>query len=190
MVFPLESDGLLIAAVLLSIERLAYAWIYRWPAPFIALCRRINGSDPVDVLQQVFVAFKALQLAVFAAWCWHFGAKTGWPSDWFAPAGWLGIALIGIGQTLNATVFLRLGRVGVFYGNRFGRETEWSNEFPYSLVDHPQYVGTVMSIWGIFLILRYPHPDWLALPLLETVYYVLGALAERTPNVDATSFER
>lgn len=44
---------------------------------------------------------------------------------------------------------------------------------------HPQYVGAVLSIWGFFILLRYPEPDdWVTLPLLETAYYALGARFE------------
>jgi hypothetical protein len=45
-------------------------------------------------------------------------------------------------------------------------------------VAHPQYVGAVLTIWGVFLIVRFPHGDWLVLPALETVYYALGARFE------------
>jgi methylene-fatty-acyl-phospholipid synthase len=91
----------------------------------------------------------------------------------------VGGALIVVGQSLNLSVFYRLGRVGVFYGNRFGYEISWRREFPFSLLQHPQYVGTVLSIWGFFLVLRFPHDDWYLLPTLETVYYAVGAYFEQ-----------
>ena len=47
------------------------------------------------------------------------------------------------------------------------------------MCDDPQYVGTVLSIWGFFLVMRFPHDDWLVLPVLETIYYTLGARLER-----------
>jgi methylene-fatty-acyl-phospholipid synthase len=177
------------AAALLAIERVAYAWIWHRPEAFRALCRRGGIDEPVDALQTAFYGFKALQLTVFAAWCWHFGEASGWPGNATEPAGLLGLALIGAGQTLNASVFLRLGRVGVFYGNRLGHATEWREGFPFSLLDHPQYVGAVLSIWGLFLLARHPHDDWFVLPLLETVYYALGAYFERLPEPDAAADE-
>jgi Glycosyl transferases group 1 len=48
-----------------------------------------------------------------------------------------------------------------------------------SLLSHPQSVGAVMTIWGIFLAMRFPHADWSALPILETGYYVMGAVLEQ-----------
>jgi hypothetical protein len=41
----------------------------------------------------------------------------------------------------------------------------------------------VLTIWGFFLGVRFPHDDWFVLPLLETLYYVIGAsLENRTVN--------
>src|SRR5262245_18194562 len=129
-------------------ERVAYACIWHRPSAFRALCERGRLGEPVDALERLFYGFKLLQLAVFFAWCWHFGAASGWPRGWESPGGWLGLARLGVGQTLNLSVFLRLGRVGVFYGNCFGHATTWCQGFPFSLLGHPQYAGAVLSIWG------------------------------------------
>ena len=90
-------------------------------------------------------------------------------------------------MVLNAAVFMRLGLTGVFYGNRFGHSVHWRYGFPFSWLRHPQYVGTVATIWGVFLALRFPNPDWIVLPLLETAYYVAGAFLEddATPPASA-----
>ena len=39
-------------------------------------------------------------------------------------------------------------------------------------------MGTVFTIWGVFLLLRFPHDDLYALPVLETVSYAAGAWLE------------
>jgi methylene-fatty-acyl-phospholipid synthase len=170
------------SALLLAIERIAYVLIWRHPdrvgrwcaRPFV---RRIGG--PVDVVRALFVVFKVIQAAVFIAWIYvHGGGRLTFP------AGGLGViaagsALILIGQVLNFGVFLRLGSAGVFYGNRFGADVPWCRAFPFSVLSHPQYVGTVLSIWGLFLIMRFPHGDWFLLPALETAYYGLGARLEQ-----------
>jgi hypothetical protein len=44
-------------------------------------------------------------------------------------------------------------------------------------VDYP-----LLSIWGFFVIMRFPHDDWILLPLLQTFYYVLG------PTLKAESY--
>ena len=94
----------------------------------------------------------------------------------------LGAAPIGAGQCLNFAVFHRSGAVGVFYGSRFGRAVPWVCGFPFSVLAHPQYVGAVAAIWGLFLATRFPHPDWIAFSLLETIYYAVGARLGRGPG--------
>lgn len=175
---------LVVAAVLLSLERFTYAWVWHGPERFVALCARAprwSSGDPVAGLSRLFHGFKILQLGVFLGWCWHFsGGDLGGVARLSVPAG-LGALLLAAGQTLNVAVLWRLGRLGVFYGDRFGHAIPWRTDFPFSLLPHPQYTGAVLSIWGFFLIARFPHPDWFALPLLETLYYALGAFAERQP---------
>jgi len=51
-------------------------------------------------------------------------------------------------------------------------------EFPFSLLSYPQYVGTMLTIWGVFLALRSPHADWYVLPAVETVYYAAATWLE------------
>jgi hypothetical protein len=46
------------------------------------------------------------------------------------------------------------------------------------VLPHPQYLGAVVSIWAFFAIMRYPHPDWYLLPVVEAMYYVAGATLE------------
>ena len=171
---------LLVAAVALSLERICYVWIWRAPDAFRAFCARLGvAGQPVDVVQKLFYGFKGLQLAVFVGWCSWYGSVL--PLSLRGSAVLLGIGgvLIITGQILNLGVFYRLGKAGVFYGNKFGHEIPWCRKFPFSLLKHPQYIGTVCSIWGFFLIMRFPHDDWYLLPSLETVYYILGAYFEQ-----------
>jgi hypothetical protein len=168
----------LLAAAMLSLERICYVWISRAPGRFRAFCNRpavAYFGKPVDVLQKLFYGFKGIQLAVFLGWCYFHGHGSPSPlhGGVFSLGG--GSALIVAGQILNLSVFYRLGRVGVFYGNQLGYEIPWRRAFPFSLLKHPQYVGAVCSIWGFFLTMRFPHDDWYMLPTLETAYYILGA---------------
>jgi phosphatidyl-N-methylethanolamine N-methyltransferase len=170
------------SALLLAVERIAYVLIWHHPGRFRACCaapivRRLG--QPVDVVRSLFLACKVIQAAVFGAWIYLHGGGDFQPLE----AGLMVIAagslFILVGQILNFGVFLRLGTAGVFYGSRFGHEVAWCRAFPFSLLSHPQYVGTVLSIWGLFLITRFPHPDWYVLPALETAYYGLGARLEQ-----------
>jgi methylene-fatty-acyl-phospholipid synthase len=167
---------------LLSLERICYIWAWRYPASFRKFCEHSAVAvlgPPVAVLQKLFYCFKAIQLLVFFGWCLVFGEGSLIPLGGGMLAFTLGGALIVTGQFLNVSVFCRLGEVGVFYGNRFGYEIPWCSDFPFSVLKHPQYVGALLSIWGFFLAMRFPHADWLTLPMLETAYYVLGAWLEQ-----------
>jgi methylene-fatty-acyl-phospholipid synthase len=168
------------AAVLLSLERIAYVLIWRHPERFGAWCARSAGGGqgpPVERVRALFFVFKAIQAAVFAGWISAHGGAA--PASAGLPAVAAGIALVAAGQVLNLGVFARLGTTGVFYGNRFGCDVPWCRAFPFSVLSHPQYVGTVLSIWGLFLMTRYPYSDWYLLPALETGYYWVGARLER-----------
>ena len=116
----------LCAAALLSLERICYLWIWRAPGDFCALCARpaiTRIGTPVDVLQFLFCGFKILQCAVFLAWCFVYGNGSLWPPSSDPLSLTLGAALLIGGQILNISVFYRLGKVGVFYGNKFGYPT-------------------------------------------------------------------
>ena len=39
-------------------------------------------------------------------------------------------------------------------------------------LSHPQYVGTLLTIWGGFLLVRFPDNDRYALPVVETIYHL------------------
>jgi len=170
----------LAAAALLSLERICYVWVWRFPEAFRKLCERpvlVARGGPVHVLQKMFYCFKGIQLSVFAGWFLSYGSFSPLGGSIFSRAA--GGALIIVGQILNLSVFYRLGPVGVFYGNRFGHRIPWCQRFPFSLLKHPQYVGAMCSVWGLFLAVCFPRYDWFVLPSLETVYYVLGACLEQ-----------
>lgn len=172
----------LCAAILLSLERICYLWIWRAPDAFRAWYKRfevLDSRDPVDVLRLLFFGFKGLQITVFFAWCFIYGDGALLPLSGSALSLSLGAVLIVVGQTLNVSVFYRLGKVGVFYGDRFGYQVLWCQKFPFSWIQHPQYVGALLSIWGFFVVMRFPHDDWYILPMLETVYYAVGGYLER-----------
>jgi methylene-fatty-acyl-phospholipid synthase len=172
----------LIAAALLSLERICYVWVWRFPEAFRRLCHGLFRGvlvEPVAAIRRSFYGFKFLQIMVFAGWFYIYGHGSLWPASGSLPIVAVGLVLIVIGQILNVGVFFRLGNNGVFYGNRFGLRIPWVNAFPFSLLSHPQYVGAVVSIWGLFIAIQFPRSGWYLLPSLETSYYFLGALLEQ-----------
>lgn len=173
-----------LSVLALSLERVTYYLVWRHPAAFMTLCERPLAArlgEPVDVLQKAFYLFKVLQLVVFAAWCFVFETRGLVPRPTEHVGALLaGALLIAFGQTLNALVFRELGKTGVFYGNRFGHEVPWSESFVFAIFRHPQYVGAALSVWGFFLVMRYPEPDWLVLPAAQTLLNVVSAAHERS----------
>jgi methylene-fatty-acyl-phospholipid synthase len=168
------------AVVLLSLERFFYLWLCRDPGRFAAWCRvpwSKQPFDPVLGVEALFYVFKALLLIVIIWWCFAFGGRI-WPPAAGPVAITIGAMLVLCGQVLNAAAFHRLGRISVFYGGQFGHPVRWQTDFPFSWFRHPQYVAGIASIWGVMLILRYPAPDWIGLPMIETIYYWLGARLE------------
>jgi methylene-fatty-acyl-phospholipid synthase len=169
------------AALLLSLERVCYVFIARQPERFRRLCRRPTAArcgEPVAIVRKLLYAFKVVQGSVFATWCLVYGQGRPWPAEPDPVVLGAAALLVVAGQILNWSVFYRLGNVGVFYGDRLGYQVPWCHGFPFSLFAHPQYIGAVLTIWGFFLGMRYPHDDWLVLPTLETIYYAVGAQLE------------
>ena len=176
--------ALAIAAVVLVAERACYVVIARRPDLFLAL---YAGFDPkrtssaVADVERLFFAFKGLQFGVFIAWCYVHGGRFPFPAPHGPFVMALSWALAVAGQVLVVSTFYRLGRTGVFFGDRLGYAVPRCRAFPFSLLAHPQYVGTLLTIWGGFMLVRFPHDDWWALPLLESVYY-LGGMWLETPR--------
>jgi len=82
------------------------------------------------VLRFLVYGFKILQFTVFIGSCYFHGDGSLLS---FGRSPWslgLGLALIAGGQTLNLSVFYRLGKVGVFYGDRFDHQVPWCRGFP------------------------------------------------------------
>ncbi len=179
----MEAWPLLVAAGLLAPERICYVWIARYPQAFRRACTTPAVAwigEPVAVVAALFAVGKILQCATFAFWFYTHGHVGPWtPTPAVLATAW---ALVAIGQVLNWGVFYRLRYAGVFFGDRLGYEIPWSRAFPFSWVAHPQYLGTVLTIWGLFLAVRFPHPDWHLLPLLETLFYAVGARLESGPR--------
>jgi protein-S-isoprenylcysteine O-methyltransferase Ste14 len=170
------------AAALLSVERIVYIRICRRPADFRAWCETSSvwrDQDPVDVVRVLFYVFKAVQAGVFLFWFYLLGNGQLWPPPGGASVTVLGAMIVLFGQALAWTALARLGQVGTFYGAQLGRDVRWQAGFPYSMFRHPVYLGAAVSIWGLFIAMRFPAPDWSLIPLIETAYYIAGSYLER-----------
>lgn len=51
-------------------------------------------------------------------------------------------------QWLNIGIFRAIGHPGVYYGFKLGHTIPWVDGFPFNVVSHPQYVGSVATLLG------------------------------------------
>ncbi len=157
-------------ALLLSLERLTYGVVWKKPQVVseISKVAGMQQREPEMIYTWVRL-FKLIQIYVFSVWYYsHYG--TSLPS-----LGWmqflLGVPLLAFGQILNASVWYRIGIEGVCYGCKFGRQVPWCVDFPYSHFNHPQYLGAILTVWGMFIFSWNDCSDWWALPAIETALY-------------------
>ena len=82
-------------------------------------------------------------------------------------------------QALNIGIFRAIGHVGVYYGFKLGDKVPWVSGFPFNVVSHPQYVGAVLSVWGIAALVWQQAPvGTAAIGAYWTALYAVTAIQE------------
>ena len=94
----------------------------------------IGNADPVEVFASIGTVLRALTW-ILAPPNATYSLTNYAPYVYFAA-----FALVAFGQIVNAQVYQKLGKVGVYYGSRFGRKTPWVTGWPYNFLSHPQYI--------------------------------------------------
>lgn len=180
---------------LLCIERLTYGFLWQKPNKFshIASIMGYKQREPEFIFNLVKL-FKAIQVYVFMSWYYFRYVKdsdrqevsltdqddeAGFMNglnqilpDFDAVQMIVGLLLLVFGQFLNYMVWYRIGVNGVCYGVKFGRNVPWCTEFPFNTFNHPQYIGSILTVWGMFVFCWKDQPDWYMLPLIETTLYL------------------
>ena len=117
--------------------------------------------DDHDTLVTAMMLVRSASIVGFVAYIGVFYARR-WPTSvagiraWTSPIAALnvaGVLLIAIGQWLNFLVYMRLGRAGVYYGYEYGlvaSDRTISEGFPFKQLHHPQYVGCMLTILGLW----------------------------------------
>lgn len=83
-------------------------------------------------------------------------------------------------QVLNFSIYRAIGKAGVYYGFKLGFPVPWHTGFPFNVVSHPQYVGSVLTVWGAGgLIMTQAPTGWTALLVYWSVLYVLTGIQEQ-----------
>lgn len=91
------------------------------------------------------------------------------------------LVLVCYGQSLNVGIFKAIGHDGVYYGFKLGRKIPWVSGWPFDTVSHPQYVGSVLTIWGLVALVwgQAPGTPLLAVAGFWTLVYVATAIQEQ-----------
>ena len=78
--------------------------------------------------------------------------------------------LILLGQTLNISVYYRLGIKGVYYGSKLGFMLPYITTFPYNIgIHNPQYIGCMLTFFGLYPLLS---PRYIL--YTSSLYYISG----------------
>ena len=86
----------------------------------------------------------------------------------------LGTLLILKGQLLNLYCFYLLKEEGIFFGNQYNKKLPWITTFPYNVMQNPQYIGVIISIWGMWFNTTDPY----TISMISSVLYYIGGKVE------------
>ncbi len=165
--------------LIMSIPHVYYFWIWTNPSQFTRVCR---GHDAVSVLATSASFIKVIQFVTAVYWyVTHGPVPNPFELSNFVNLV-IGSILCSFGQVLNLSVYKTLGKNGVYYGSRLGKSIPWVTGFPFNTVPHPQYVGSVLTIWGFTVIFaRESHisAGFITLHGVWTLYYFITGVYEQ-----------
>eukprot|EP00850_Spirogloea_muscicola_P014221 SM000100S09448 [mRNA] locus=s100:405144:410147:+ [translate_table: standard] len=125
------NQALLCLAVALPFCFYWYLWTH--PRRWVAWCR---GADPCRTMARTAHLLKLVQAAAVLS-----QSTLRWPP-------WYCVLAIVAGQALNIRVYQLLGESGVYYGVRFGKYVPWVVDFPFTYIQDPQYIGSILTLLG------------------------------------------
>lgn len=151
----------LTSCAMLSVERVVYTVVWCFPKLWIRFMRNIlfdtyfyrTDDNVVDVIYKFFMINKCFQGGGFAL-LYFFSAPT-IRLDEITLFQWIvGTNLIALGQSLNIGIYQSIGKVGVYYGYKYGMTVPWCTGFPFNVCcAHPQYLGSTLTAYGMVLLL-------------------------------------
>mgnify|MGYP002629642770 FL=1 len=121
------------------------------PRYFPSLFQRVFGRWSVEVFESLAWLLKLVQFTAVASWLAIRGATMKGVVGLAAAEPLLavgGVGLMVVGQVLNAGIYRAIGHKGVYYGFKLGHTIPWVDGFPFTVVRHPQYVGSVATVVG------------------------------------------
>jgi methylene-fatty-acyl-phospholipid synthase len=149
-------------SLLLSPERIFYIVVNYNPH----VVTKLFHKNEVRFISRMCLFFKMYQAGIFYLYFVNY--------DIHLNFSLLGTLLILKGQLLNLYCFYLLKEEGIFYGNQFNKQLPWITTFPYNVMQNPQYIGVIISIWGMWFNTTDPY----TIPMISSVLYYIGAKVE------------
>ena len=148
--------GIFLFVFFSHVEHFFYAWIWLHAKSFLSIM--VGKADRFERVHHILITCKILQFGGAAFGLHPFAAVPALSESTMAL-----LALLGLGQFLNFSVYRAIGKKGVYYGYKLGAKIPWVTSFPYNVpyLAHPQYLGAVASYSSIYMLLlqaRRPCP--------------------------------
>lgn len=89
--------------------------------------------------------------------------------------------IIMVGQLLNLSVYYTLGPEGVYYGSLYNKNLPIISGWPFNVCRDPQYVGSVLTLYGIFLL--FPYFEIFAINMYAILWFITTAYIENIPQI-------
>lgn len=173
VLWNMDADAWAVCGIL-SLPHLLYVWLWTRPQDLRNVAER-----PVATFANLAYALKGVQFATVIYWWMQTQGNVFEWKDTNLLQVVLAAALLAIGQALNVGIYRAIGKPGVYYGCRLGESVPWHDGFPFNVVRHPQYVGAVLTVWGmVSLVFRTTHPGLLGVATFWTTLYTITALIE------------
>ncbi|KAI8110979.1 hypothetical protein M9434_004553 [Picochlorum sp. BPE23] len=160
----------------LALPHLLYAFIWYFPDMWMRMFRKSS----VRVFESMAWLLKVIQFSSVIAWM-YIRMPSGVDVFAIPPLhAVIGVGLVAFGQVLNAGIYQAIGHAGVYYGFKLGHTVPWVDGFPFNVVQHPQYVGSVASVWGMAVLVwsQGPQPELVWLVVYWTFLYICTGVME------------
>lgn len=156
-----QSSPLFLAAcAMLAVERVVYTVVWCYPKAWLRFTRGVlrdtyfygAGDNVVDVIYKFFKINKCFQGGGFAL-LYFLAAPAIRPGEISLFQWVVGANLVALGQALNVGIYRSIGKVGVYYGYKYGMSVPWCTGFPFNVCcAHPQYLGSALTAYGFVLL--------------------------------------
>ena len=132
--------------IFITIPHIAYAYIYNYGA-------KISAYIPFYLFMNVSVIYRAVTYPLTFLYGYQTVFHTWDLREWLSPRPFfiLGTCILFIGIVLNILVYRTIGTKGVYYACELLNECKRHIDFPYTVMKHPMYYGSMAMAFGIAL---------------------------------------